>query len=114
MPIDPSKTGQNPHPWRKRLLAVEFIALAVLVSSMAMLGNTNSAENPINPGWLLIPAAASLAVFASFIGLMYLRWVASASPERQGRHRLIFALLAITLLSVWGYGIVNTWNSLGS
>lgn len=110
----PLQPGQNNHPWRKPLLALEFIALAILVGSMALLGNQNPPADPVNPAWLLIPAVASLAVFISFIGLMYLRWVAAASPERLGRHRLIFALLALTLLSVWAYGIVRTWTSLGS
>ncbi|GAA3582145.1 MULTISPECIES: hypothetical protein [Marinobacter] len=102
----------QPSPWRKRLLLVEFGALALLVGSMALLGQQGQANDPVHPGWLLIPAAASLAVFASFIGLMYLRWVASASPERRGRHQLVFGLLALTLLGVWGYGIAQTWFSI--
>lgn len=99
----------NSHPWRKPLLAAEFIALAVLVVSMVILGKVNAGETPLNPAWLLLPALASLVVFASFISLMYLRWVAAASAERLLRHKIIFALLTITLLSVWLYGIANTW-----
>ncbi|SDW95644.1 hypothetical protein [Marinobacter mobilis] len=114
MSFTPPQPTQNSHPWRKPLLATEFIALAILVGSMALLGRSNTDAEPLNPAWLVIPALASLAVFISFIGLMYLRWVAAASPERQGRHRVIFALLALTLLGVWGYGIVNTWSGLGS
>jgi len=99
--------------WRKPLLALEFIALAILVGSMAILSNLGQGGAPVSPGWLLIPALASLGVFASFIGLMYLRWVVAASAERQLRHKVIFALLALTLLGVWGYGIVRTALSLG-
>lgn len=111
-PDNPAPRAAAPHPWRKPLLATEFIALAVLVISMALLGDQNQAGTPVNPAWLLIPALASLAVFASFIGLMYLRWVVAASAERQGRHKLIFALLALTLIGVWVYGIARTWLSL--
>ncbi|MDC0661298.1 hypothetical protein N6L25_01935 [Marinobacter sp. SS21] len=80
---------------------------------MAILSNLGQSGEPVSPGWLLVPALASLGVFASFIGLMYLRWVVAASAERQLRHKIIFGLLALTLLGVWGYGIVRTWLSLG-
>ncbi len=107
----PSTTS---HPWRKPLLTIEFVALAVLLISMVLLGKMNHGETPLNPAWLLIPAIASLAVFASFIALMYLRWVAAASAERMLRHKIIFALLAITLITVWLYGIANTWLTLNT
>jgi hypothetical protein len=45
---------------------------------------------------------------------MYLRWVASANDQRRTRHRAIFALLTLTLLGVWIYGIANTWISLST
>jgi hypothetical protein len=28
------------------------------------------------------------------------------------RHKLVFSLLAVTLIGVWIYGIANTWFSL--
>jgi hypothetical protein len=65
-------------------------------------------------GWLLIPALASLGVFASFTGLMYLRWIASAESGHTVRNRLVFALLALTLLAVWVYAVASTWVSLGT
>ncbi|MBE0486523.1 hypothetical protein [Marinobacter sp.] len=102
----------NPHPLRKPLLITEFSSLAVLLVSMAWLGNQSTAENPLNPAWLLLPAVASLGVFLSFIGLMYLRWVASAGDEGKPRHKLIFALLALSLLGIWIYSIANTWMSM--
>lgn len=101
-----------PNPWRKRLLALEFLALAVLLVSMSMLGNQSGDSSPLNPAWLLIPAVASLLVFLSFIGLMYLRWVVAAEPGRSARHKLTFALLALTLLGVWAYSIARTWVSI--
>jgi hypothetical protein len=100
--------------WRKPLLILEFSALAVLLTSMGWLSSQTGADAPISPAWLLIPAAASLAVFISFIGLMYLRWVVAASAQRQLRHKVVFSLLTITLLGVWAFGIANTWISLSA
>ncbi|SFR60998.1 hypothetical protein SAMN05216203_1756 [Marinobacter daqiaonensis] len=106
------RPSDNQHPWRRPLLTAEFTALAVLVGSMLLFSSWGSAETPIHPGWLLIPAAASLVVFLSFLGLMYLRWVAAAGPGRQTRQQWLFYLLALTLLGVWAFAIVQTWNSL--
>lgn len=97
---------------RKPLLITEFSCLAVLLASMGWFSSRSGTGEPLSPAWLLLPAVASLGVFLSFIGLMYLRWVASVSNERRTRHRIIFALLAVTLLGVWVYGIANTWLSL--
>lgn len=110
----PNSLPPSSHPWRKPLLALEFIALAILVASMALLGDQAGGDAAVHPAWLLIPALASLAVFASFIGLMYLRWVVAASAERQLRHKIIFGLLALTLLGVWLYSVIQTWLSLGA
>ena len=102
----------RPNTRRKYLLILEFASLAVLLASMAWFSSLSGAGSPVHPAWLLIPAVASLGVFLSFIGLMYLRWVASVSDDRRTRHRVIFALLTLTLLGVWVYGIANTWLSL--
>ena len=102
----------NPHRLRKPLLIVEFSSLAILLASMAWFGNQSTVENPVSAAWLLVPAVASLGVFLSFIGLMYLRWVVSAGNEGNTRHKLIFILLALSLLGVWVYSIANTWLSL--
>ncbi|WP_303290248.1 hypothetical protein [Marinobacter sp. SS5-14b] len=104
--------AELPDKRRKPLLITEFTCLAILLVSMGWFSSQSTAENPINPAWLLIPAVASLGVFLSFIGLMYLRWVATASDDRRTRHRIIFALLTLTLIGVWVYGIGNTWSSL--
>lgn len=98
--------------WRRRLLTLEFTALAILVGSMTFF-RQHSAENPLHPAWLLIPALASLLLFLSFLGLMYLRWVAAAADNpRQGVQRLILIILTITLLALWAYGIGKTWQSI--
>ena len=104
----------TPDKRRKTLLILEFSSLAVLLISMAWFSNQSSDGTPLSAGCLLIPAFASLGVFLSFIGLMYLRWVASANDQRRPRHRTIFALLTLTLLGVWIYGIANTWISLST
>ncbi|MFP3976400.1 MULTISPECIES: hypothetical protein [Marinobacter] len=104
----------SPHPLRKALLITEFSALAVLLTSMGWFSSQTDTGHSINPAWLLIPAIASLGVFISFIGLMYLRWVVAASAENQLRHKLVFALLALTLIGVWVYGIASTWLSLNA
>lgn len=106
--------ANQPHPWRKPLLITEFTAVAILVISMGWFSSRAEAGAALSPLWLLIPAAASLAVFVSFIGLMYLRWVVAAVAERKPRHKIVFSLLVITLLGVWAYGIANTWVSLSN
>lgn len=100
-------------PWRRRLLITEFTALALLVGSMLLLSGMGTEDQPISPAWLLIPATASLFVFLSFLGLMYQRWVAAAgNAERSRRHRWLFGILAVVLVSFWGYAIVETWQSI--
>lgn len=103
-----------PHPLRKTLLITEFSSLGVLLASMGWFSSQTDTGHTINPAWLLIPALASLGVFISFIGLMYLRWVVAASAANQLRHKIIFSLLALTLVSVWIYGIASTWLSLNA
>ncbi len=97
---------------RKPLLITEFSSLAILLISMAWFSNRSDSGEALSLAWLLVPAIASLGVFLSFIGLMYLRWVATANEQRRGRHKIIFVLLTMTLLGVWIYGIANTWLSL--
>lgn len=104
----------TPQRWRKPLLILEFSALAILLTSMGWFSSQAAGNEPLNPAWLLVPAVASLAVFISFIGLMYLRWVVAAAAERQIRHKIVFSLLALTLLGVWAFGIANTWTSLAA
>jgi hypothetical protein len=104
----------QPHPWRKPLLITEFTAVAILLASMGWFSSRAEEGAALSPAWLLIPAAASLAVFLSFIGLMYLRWVVAVAAERKPRHKLVFSLLAITLLGVWAYGVANTWISISN
>ncbi|WP_417564964.1 hypothetical protein [Marinobacter sp.] len=103
-----------PHPLRKPLLITEFAALAVLLASMGWFSSQTGDGQTISAAWLLIPALASLGVFLSFIGLMYLRWVASADSANRFRHKVIFSLLAVTLIGVWIYGMANTWLSLNA
>lgn len=98
--------------WRRILLIIEFSSLALLLVSMAWLSQRAGAGEPVATLWLLLPALASLGVFASFVGLMYLRWVAAAGVRNPSRQKLLFALLAITLLAVWLYAMIRTWLSL--
>ncbi|MFN2362139.1 MAG: hypothetical protein ABR522_13815 [Marinobacter sp.] len=102
------------NPWRKPLLITEFSALAILLVSMAWFSGRTEDGAELSPAWLLIPAVASLAVFISFIGLMYLRWVVAAAAGRRTRHKIVFSLLVMTLLGVWAFGIANTWISLSN
>ncbi|MDO3721683.1 hypothetical protein QVZ43_08090 [Marinobacter sp. chi1] len=102
----------SPHPLRKVLLIAEFGALAILLGSMAWFSSHTADGGTLQAGWLLIPALASLVVFLSFIGLMYLRWVAAADAGSRVKHKIIFGLLAATLMGVWLYGITNTWLSI--
>jgi hypothetical protein len=93
-------------------LIAEFSALAILLASMGWFSSQTSDGQTISAAWLLVPALASLGVFLSFIGLMYLRWVAAADSANRFKHKLIFSLLAVTLIGVWIYGVANTWFSL--
>ncbi|MCM0614250.1 hypothetical protein KFJ24_17310 [Marinobacter sediminum] len=110
----PQPDRPSPHPLRKLLLITEFTALAVLLASMGWFSSHTADGSKLDPAWLIIPAIASLCVFLSFIGLMYLRWVAAADASNRLRHKIIFSLLAITLIGVWLYGIANTWFSLNA
>lgn len=107
----PQKNPKRP-PWRTPLLILEFGALAVLVGSMSILGRIGDETNPLSKAWLLVPALASLTVFMSFIGLMYLRWQAAAEQQDKTRHKLTFVLLTITMLGIWAFGIARTWLSI--
>ncbi len=102
----------NPNRLRKPLLIVEFSSLAVLLVSMIWFSRQADAGMSLNAAWLILPAVASLGVFLSFIGLMYLRWVGSANAPHNLRHKLVFSLLAVTLLGIWVYSIVHTWLSI--
>lgn len=110
----PDANQSHPHHWRKPLLITEFAALAVLLVSMGWFSSRTEDGAELSPAWLLIPAVASLAVFISFIGLMYLRWVVAVAAERRTRHKIVFSLLVMTLLGVWAFGIANTWVSLSN
>lgn len=106
------RPSQESHPWRKPLLVTEMLALIVLIGSMALLGRQGSEGDPVHAAWLLLPAVASLVVFLCFLGLMYLRWIASAGGSAGVRQKLLFSLLALTLLGLWAYAISQTWHSL--
>ncbi|MDX1633229.1 MAG: hypothetical protein R3280_01195 [Marinobacter sp.] len=98
--------------WRIPLLVAEFGGLAVLVGSMSLLGSSAREGESVDQAWLLVPALASLVVFLSFLGLMYLRWI-NETGGGATRQRITFALLAVTLLGVWAFGIARTWQSIG-
>lgn len=112
MSQSPPKNNPPQHSWRKPLLVTEFAALAVLIGSMSMLGGLANDGTGFSTAWLIVPALASLTVFLSFIGLMYLRWVAAANARNETRHKVVFGLLTLTLLGVWVFGIVRTWSSI--
>lgn len=106
------RPSQETHPWSKPLIVIEMLALVVLIGSMALLGRQGPEGDPVHAAWLLLPAAASLVVFLCFLGLMYLRWIASAGGTTGRRQKLLFSLLALTLLGLWAYAITQTWHSL--
>ena len=101
------------HQWKRTLAVAEAASLLILITSLIILGHGAPDQQPANPYWLLVPALASLTTFLSFLGLMYLRWAASDfTGSRQRIHQLLFAILALTLLSVWAFAISQTWHSL--
>ena len=112
MPDNSQKNNLPRHPWRAPLLIAEFSALAVLIGSMFIFSSLARDGSTFNTAWLLIPATASLVVFISFIGLMYLRWVNTAGADSGTRHKVVFALLTMTLLGIWAFSIAQTWSSI--
>jgi hypothetical protein len=59
----PGFDNKPSHPWRTPLLILEFSSLALLLGSMAWLSGQAQTGEPLAPGWLLLPALASLGVF---------------------------------------------------
>lgn len=112
MPDNSQKNILPKHPWRKLLLIGEFSALVILLGSMFIFSSLVRDGSTFNSGWLLIPAVASLVVFISFIGLMYLRWVAASEAGTGTKHKVVFALLTLTLLGIWAFSIARTWSSI--
>ncbi|WP_152208496.1 hypothetical protein [Marinobacter changyiensis] len=112
MPDRSQKNNLPSHPWRVPLLIAEFFALAILLGSMFIFSGLARDGATFDTGWLLIPAVASLVVFVSFIGLMYLRWVAASEAGSGTRQKVVFALLTLTLLGIWAFSIVQTWSSI--
>jgi hypothetical protein len=110
----PKPDTPPPHPLRKPLLISEFTALAVLLISMSWFSGHTADGNTLAAAWLIIPAVASLIVFLSFIGLMYLRWITAAEGPGRSRQKVVFLLLATTLIGVWVYGIASTWLSINA
>lgn len=100
------------HPWRVPLLIAEFSALAILLGSMFVLSSLARDGSTFNTGWLLIPAIASLVVFISFIGLMYVRWIAASEAGTGTKHKVVFGLLTLTMLGIWAFSIAQTWSSI--
>ncbi|MFE8071177.1 hypothetical protein QQM79_08965 [Marinobacteraceae bacterium S3BR75-40.1] len=101
-----------PNRWRPALLITEFSALVVLVGTLYWLGQRQQAGESLNALMLLVPAVASLLVFLSFLGLMYLRWLANAGGDARGKiYRLIFAFLAFVLLGIWALAVSRTYQS---
>lgn len=112
MPDNSQKNNLPVHPWRAPLLIAEFSALAILLGSMFIFSSLARDGSTFSTGWLLVPAIASLVVFISFIGLMYLRWVATSETGSGSKHKVVFALLTLTLLGIWAFSIVQTWSSI--
>tara|TARA_R100000322_G_scaffold138102_2_gene93931 strand:+ start:375 stop:785 length:411 start_codon:yes stop_codon:yes gene_type:complete len=101
--------------WKLRLVVLEVISLLTLIASLFVLRGSAAENGAPTLLWLLLPAGASLTMFLSFLGLMYLRWVASAgSGNRKRVHTILFGLMTITLLSIWALAMVQTWQSMNT
>ena len=101
-------------PWKRRLIIIEVVSLLVLIVSLWVFGQDKAAGASLDIRWLLVPVIASLTMFLSFLGLMYLRWQSSAlTGSRQRVQKLLFTVMALTLLSIWALAVLQTWQSLG-
>lgn len=101
--------------WKLRLVVLEIISLFILIASLFLLRGSAAENGAPTLAWLLLPAIASLTMFLSFLGLMYLRWVASASSGNRKRlHTILFGLMTITLLSIWALAMAQTWQSMNT
>lgn len=105
----------KPADWKRRLLVTEVISLLILIASLYILRQDTLGQEPVSRYWLILPAVASLAMFISFLGLMYLRWIRSAAAgSRQRIQQVLFAMMALTLLGIWALAIFQTWQNLNS
>lgn len=105
----------NRDHWKRRLLISEILSLVILIASLFLVSQQAPQQATLNPAWLLIPALASLTMFLSFLGLMYLRWVKSAAAgTRQQVQTVLFAFMALTLIGIWALAMIQTWQSLSA
>lgn len=88
-------------PYRKIILTLEFIALAVLIGSMLVFRKV--AENhPLTSGLWIIPISASFFVISGFAANLYIRWIESPESQAATATQKIFVWLVIlSLYGVW-------------
>lgn len=99
--------------WRTRLLITEFGALAILIGTLKWFATRQQQGLGLEPVWLLLPAVASLILFLSFLGLMYLRWAAAMhSQVAPAWRRTLFGVFAVMLLMIWAFAMLQTWQSM--
>lgn len=114
------------HRWRLTLLAIEFVSLIVLLISIYWLRQYRADHPHMTVAWLLIPGAASLTLFLSFINMTYLRLVSSAmissaasstkSSAKTGgaliARKVAFLVSALVLVGIWIVAMQHIWQRL--
>lgn len=99
------------HKHHKLSLIVEFTALFILIVSMVWIGQIKQAGDPLATWQLALPVIASFFVLSGFLSNMYFRWISSAGGKSSltQRNQVFFWLLALSLLTVWGFAVVKTF-----
>ena len=99
-------------PYRNTILAVEFIALIVLVGSMVIFGQFTEKGEPPVPALWLIPIIASLLVISGFSGNLYIRWIENPDTRQANKiQRLFIYLLIVSLYLFWLIAVRQAWIS---
>ncbi len=99
-------------PYRNIILAVEFVALIVLIGSMVIFSQFTEGGEPPIPALWLIPIIASLLVISGFCGNLYIRWIENPDTQKANRvQRLFIYLLIASLYIFWIIAVRQAWIS---
>jgi len=99
-------------PYRNIILAVEFIALIVLVGSMVTFSQLTDKGKPPIPALWLIPIIASLLVISGFSANLYIRWIENPDTRQANSIQRLFTYLLITSLYLfWLFSVRQAWIS---
>jgi len=96
-------------PYRKIILSIEFIALAVLIGSMLTFSKVAGAD-PISPFWWLLPIISSFLVISGFAANLHIRWIENPDTQAATKTQKVFVyLVMLSLFAVWFIAVGEAW-----